>query len=382
MRIPRATTQRGPGIADLRIVPLALALVLGAAACGDGPAGPGGAGAFDVASTAEAVRSVTAEREEHRDFTATMALVSGRLESAASVPSAASLFVARGWQPSLDADAWAALAGDLGRTSDADGSRALLLPETLLGSTLIWNPETDRYEVDPERTGAPADGVRFVMYEVDPDTGRPAEPLNEVGFVDLVDESTSDSGLRLRVHAVDTTGPSPVDLADYVVEGSLVLAGETRLDLSASGFLSDGTDRLDFSLSQNLTLPSSSSTARGSLDYSLSLEDGATVTLTADGTFDLSGGTASSLTATLTLEDGGDVVETSVEVAADGALDGAVAFNGREVILIAGTRSNPEFTRPDGSEVTQEEREALRDLFRAVEELLAFGASIFGVAGP
>ena len=40
-----------------------------------------------------------------------------------------------------------------------------------------------------DRTGAPANGVRFLLYAVDPVTFQPVEPLVEAGYVDITDLS-------------------------------------------------------------------------------------------------------------------------------------------------------------------------------------------------
>lgn len=52
------------------------------------------------------------------------------------------------------------------------------------GTTYEFDPEGDTY-VASMRTGAPADGVRFIVYELDTG-GHPVVPLVETGYVDLV----------------------------------------------------------------------------------------------------------------------------------------------------------------------------------------------------
>ena len=51
-------------------------------------------------------------------------------------------------------------------------------------------------------TGAPANGVRFVLYAVDPVMLRPVEPVVEVGYADIIDQSTaSTTDIRVKVVA-------------------------------------------------------------------------------------------------------------------------------------------------------------------------------------
>ncbi|MCL5460153.1 hypothetical protein M3M33_16060, partial [Loigolactobacillus coryniformis] len=55
-----------------------------------------------------------------------------------------------------------------------------------LGQTLVYDMVTDQYVVDPKRTGAPRNGVRFIVYEVNGEQ-RP-NPAREIGYADLLDE--------------------------------------------------------------------------------------------------------------------------------------------------------------------------------------------------
>jgi len=368
----------------VRISLLLTSLAFLLSACGDdGPAGPDPGADFDAVAAANSVEEMTAPPKENPDLTATLDLISGEVGEQAGLPALAAPIGVRDGRPAFDPGALERLEEELRSGGEADRIRAsLLLPEPLLGTTLVWNPDTQDYEIDPERTDAPSNGIRFVMFAVNPITGRPAEPLSEIGFVDLLDESTADSGLRLRVRAVDTSGSSEVVLLDYFVEGTFVLAGESRVELAAEGFLSDGTDRVDFSLAQEITVPAGSSLAEGATSYRLWIEDGASLLLETTGSFDLQSGEAAALAVTLTLEEGADAVVLGVEFSPDGALDGSVSFNGEPVILVSGTVDEPEFTRPDGSALTESEREALETLLQSVEEILAFAESFFGVFGP
>lgn len=359
---------------------------LAAAACSDatGPASVD----FDPQATAAAVQRVMPDRQQNGDLYGNLDLVSGKLSDASAsaavasgLPRVLTLFrgegATRAISPAALAELEAAGASD-GGTREI--SLSLLLPETLLGSTLVWNPETGAYEVDPGRSDAPPAGVRFVMYEVDPETRTPALPLTEIGYVDLIDESTDESSLRLRVRAVDTSGSEPVPLLDYVIGGEVVLSGETRLTATAEGFVSDGTERLDFVLSQEIVLSSDANTATGTTRYELSApSEGITVVLDTEGTFDLASGEPTSFSLALTVDDGESRVVLDAAVDGDRAIDGTVALDGRTVVVISGTTAEPAFTRPDGTELTQEEKEALRELVGAIEEILDFAASVFGL---
>ena len=60
------------------------------------------------------------------------------------------------------------------------------IPAEFVGKTFVWNGTA--YEVST-LIGAPAGGVRFLLYAIDPVTRIPTTPLTETGYVDLVDMS-------------------------------------------------------------------------------------------------------------------------------------------------------------------------------------------------
>jgi hypothetical protein len=113
--------------------------------------------------------------------------------------------------------------------------------DTYRGDTFVYDPDTGEYAVDPDRTGAPANGVRFVVYEVD----LIGDPIveEEIGYADLIDEgddSAEDVALRLVVVTDDVT------VLDYRTTVDLTL---TSGSITVSGFLQgDHGLRLDFDI--------------------------------------------------------------------------------------------------------------------------------------
>lgn len=345
-------------------------LLAGVSACGDSGAVTGLSENFDPEKAAEAMQSLTSSADDDSDLLISLDLAGDALpgdDLTASVVQAASVEdpVAR---------RLGELAGTLSR-SGIPGPAFAILPETLLGSTFVWDPAEDRYVVDPERTDAPADGIRFVLYAIDPLTRQPVEPLVVVGYVDVIDVST-DTSEGLRIVAVDTSGDTDVTLIDYTVEGSLDESGEFPVaTLTASGFISDGTEQLDFDLVAQVVFTGTNS-ADLSVDYSLSKsgEDRSARLLIEASVVD---GVLTDGSIDLTLSDGVDTVTLAVAVDADGNLDGSVTFNGTEVIVIGGTTASPTFTRPDGSALSDSERQALSDLWEAIGDILDFGDGVF-----
>jgi hypothetical protein len=113
-----------------------------------------------------------------------------------------------------------------------------LIPDSLRGKTLAWSCASQRYAVTGD-SGAPATGVRLVLYQRAPD-GSIACPAMSVGQLDLFDASTTDT---TAVHAVATARGGGTPLVAYTI--SHRVAGAQGVS-SATGFVSDGQLRLDF----------------------------------------------------------------------------------------------------------------------------------------
>ena len=112
-----------------------------------------------------------------------------------------------------------------------------LVPGDFRGRT--YDREGDHYRHNPERGDAPDEGVRFILYEVDPVTHD--QGSNEIGYVDLVDESTD---LAYVVRVVVVTGD--VERINYTVSA---VVGTQTLGFTVSGFIGDGTDEVHVDLS-------------------------------------------------------------------------------------------------------------------------------------
>lgn len=77
------------------------------------------------------------------------------------------------------------------------------LPAESLGKTYVFT--NGSYQPDPNRTGAPANGVRIVLYQtVDASGGTVSGP--EVGMLEVVDNSSSADNLSLTWRILDTQG--------------------------------------------------------------------------------------------------------------------------------------------------------------------------------
>jgi len=120
-----------------------------------------------------------------------------------------------------------------------NASTAALFPPEVVGKTFEWNVTTDVYE-PTARTGAPSTGVRFILYAVDPLTSTPVEPVVEVGYVDLSDESTA-SVAKLHVTVAGVSG-TPV-YVDYQVTVESLPTSSARI--TSAGYITNGAGSPD-----------------------------------------------------------------------------------------------------------------------------------------
>src|SRR5688572_4347127 len=187
------------------------------AGCSDGTAArPGrfnaarveaGVSAVERATASPVLRSLQVVGRLAGDIGATTAMTSGT-----------------GWESSLEN-----AIQRLPATTDAGAALIPVMRASVLGKTFVYDASARKYLPDATRTGAPPNGVRFILYETaangDPIPGR------EVGYADLTDErrsSASTAGIRLVVvsggvtylsYSFDLTGS--FEAANFAVHGFL-----------------------------------------------------------------------------------------------------------------------------------------------------------------
>jgi hypothetical protein len=224
-------------------------------------------------------------------------------------------------------------------------SPAVLFPADLLGTTLVYNPATGQYEVDPAATGAPVNGVRIVLYAVDPIFLEPVEPLNAIGYLELTDEGTVSAD---RVGVVVVIGEATY--LDYTASATVLT---TSLEFDATGFLSDGATVVDFALTHTW------SEAEGfTLEYAIDvIEDDVSldVLIVLDPN-------AESATLGLEVRHGTEALALDLTATAT-ALAGSVTANGSVVVTVSGTPEAPVF---DADGLSAEQQRALGELIEGI----------------
>ncbi len=257
-----------------------------------------------------------------------------------------------------------ALAIDLARGLQGYTTSAKTIISTRhLGKTLVYSATGDTWVVDPARTGAPANGVRFITYESDAN-GKPI-PTRETGYADLRDEGAT-TGEAIVLHLVVVSrGTTALDYRTRV----LVQGQDGAIDVD--GFMSDGTTRLDFSV--GLTARATGATQLLDADFDLQVSArNFRVQGTARGIDETTGDGTISMTA----RHGTSSVAVELK-SATGVLDGRLMVNGKLFATVKGASRTPEFRGATGAPLTGPELlvvvhivDMVDDVFDLVEELV------------
>ncbi len=220
----------------------AVAVLAGAAAACDTGTGPEVAVTFDAEAALEDYRSMDAVLASDtwtgfKGLGGQMALERLGTEPALAVGLARELRSITGPE-----DARSFGMSILERVGDAQvGAAAPVISAIHRGKTFVFDFAAGEYVVDPGRAGAPANGVRFIVYEHDRLTGRPTSDV-EIGHADLIDQgdgSAEDIALRLVVVVGGVTAIDYSTTVDDLGDGGRI---------TVSGYLQDAQDRLDFDI--------------------------------------------------------------------------------------------------------------------------------------
>jgi hypothetical protein len=225
------------------------------------------------------------------------------------------------------------------------GSRAAILEEHL-GKTFVRNPETLEYEVS-DRTGAPSNGVRFIVYAVNPISGQPVTPLQEVGYADVEVTQTA-SAASVRIELVS----GGVTYLDYTVGAT---ASQTAATINVSGFVSNGEDRVNFDLDIHVN-----SDNILTFDYTLSVPTRGNFRMDLEEEWNLN---TSTVTSSLELRGPHGTVTVNGNWA-DNSGTYNVEVNGDPFATITVTQgAEPVITGADGQPLSEEELHALQEIY-------------------
>jgi hypothetical protein len=246
-----------------------------------------------------------------------------------------------------------------GLTRGASQPSATIIPPDQRGTTWVYDASQLRYVIDPARSGAPANGVRYILYAVNPlDHTVLAEA--EIGYADLTDEGDSTANavsLRLRAVSHDVV----------FVEYQVGLAGSAEAAaVQVNGTFFDGTRHLTFALQAHgaHTPAAESQEVRARLAVP---EAAFELTSTARASADLAHGTQH-------FEHAIDIDGHVFAILADGAAEAAratVAVDGTPFAQVNVNGSTTVILGADGQPLPAAQREALGQLFGLFDQVSA-----------
>lgn len=235
------------------------------------------------------------------------------------------------------------------------GGTTLLIPDTLLGKTLVPDAQ-GTFTMDPSRTGAPPNGVRFVI--------RTLGTTQDLGFADLT-QSVSGATSTLTLDVRTTSG---ILLMHDV--GTTTTSGSDETD-TYTGYVTNGTDQIDYTV--NLQSTSSRS-------LSTSMISATSLGVTVADTSVLDGATANDVSVSRVTV-GSTVIRMSTPSVADPNFGGytpsdtsTVTVNGARfaTVVINGTGA-PTITGPNGAPLSTNDTQALTaaiDILVSMESVL------------
>jgi hypothetical protein len=228
------------------------------------------------------------------------------------------------------------------------------LPPGSLGTTYVYDPVLERYVAAPGRTGAPANGVRFILYAVNPITHEPIVSV-EVGHADLLDEgATRPTGLGLRLIVV-SEGTTYLDYR-VGIDGSMN-AGT----LAVEGFVTDGETRLDFDIAASGTAGPTGATMNVAFEFEVPSR-AFRVVGSVEGTH-----APGSNRGRINLVVHSGLTTIGVEVTGDDqTVNATILVNDEIFATVTGDHHNPIIRGAGGRELTPQEVEAVQGIFRLV----------------
>lgn len=251
-----------------------------------------------------------------------------------------------------------------------------VINDTLYGSIYTYDTTFHGY-IRSATTGGPANGVRFILYAINPLTGNLASPLNPVGRADLLDES---AGLTAQLHIiVSGNGGTPTYL-DYT---AALTFSQTSLAATLDGTLTNalpgGANKtLSFHVNANFTLTTISVTGTYTLNnpaVTISLDATDKKVSTTDSVTLSFGFTRQSETISFAgqLVTTGDVVDT---------VDAAIHVNGQPYAAVRGNNLGVTFFDAQGQPIQDTTQQhdilvALEGIQFAVVLVIQFSAALF-----
>jgi hypothetical protein len=221
-----------------------------------------------------------------------------------------------------------------------------LISDANRGRTFIYDAGLDRYVV-ADRTGAPADGVRFILYATDAAIGRP-DASRETGHADLIDRGQSgDARVSLRLVAVS----GGRTFMDYAFTAD---PGDRQGAIAVSGYAQGDADRLDF----DIAVADRDGADERSLDVDFDLAVAAREFTAAGEVHGVERAAGDHGEIDLLVRHGNDSVGVDA-IGTDDAIEASFEVNGSLFATARGGHDRPDIRSADGRELSAAELMAL-----------------------
>ena len=236
---------------------------------------------------------------------------------------------------------------------------APIISDTNRGVTFVYDPVTDDYAADPERTGAPETGVRFITYKVD-ETGTPIVE-QETGYADLIDEGDG-SAEDIVLHLIVVQNESTV--LDY---RTTLDQNANRGALTVHGFLKGDGVRLDF----DIEAVGTETEAQTTLDVAFELRVDARDFSITGNVSGIDEGTQGEGDIDLTVRHRTHSIRVDVN-GSDGMIEGTFFLNGDIFATVSGPADNPTILGQGGDPLTIGEMLVLHRIIDVIEDVFDF----------
>jgi hypothetical protein len=250
-----------------------------------------------------------------------------------------------------------------------------VINDTLYGSIYTYDTTFHAY-VRSALPGGPTNGVRFILYAINPLTGALASPLTPIGQTDLLDESV---GASAQLHVIVTGNGGTPTYLDYTAaltfsQTSLV----TTLSGSLTNALAGGANKtLSFSVHANFTITTISVTGTYTLN-----NPAVTITLNAS---DRQVVTTDSVTLSFGFTRQGEAISFSGQLVTTGGVvdtvDAAIHVNGQPYASVRGNNVAVTFFDSNGVEIIDTTQKhdilvALQGIQFAVVLVISFSSAL------
>jgi hypothetical protein len=250
-----------------------------------------------------------------------------------------------------------------------------VINDTLYGSVYTYDTTFHAY-VRSAPTGGPTNGIRFILYAINPITGALASPLTPVGQTDLLDESV---GATAQLHIIVAGNGGTPTYLDYT---AALTFSQTSLVATLSGSLTNalagGANKtLSFSVHANFTITTISVTGTYTLN-----NPAVTITLNAS---DRQVVTTDSVTLSFGFTRQGEAITFSGQLVTTGdivdTVDAAIHVNGQPYASVRGNNVAVTFFDSNGVEIVDTTQKhdilvALESIQFAVAVVISFSAAL------